>query len=80
MGKEVSIISFSIDLSKIPEEKIVDKNDKGEPFKSGGKYVNLTLFVNQEKDAYDHDVAISLQKKKDSEEATIYVGNGKIIK
>jgi hypothetical protein len=44
------IISASIDLTKIDKSKVqtVDKN--GKPFKNGGKYINVSITINDEAD------------------------------
>lgn len=69
------IISASIDVSKIDKSKLVEG-------KNGAKYLNLTIFCNDSKDQYDHDVAISEGQTKEEREAKAkkhYLGNGKTI-
>jgi hypothetical protein len=47
--------------------------------KNGKKYLNVTIWINDEKDKYDNDVSIQLNSKQESQEAEgkVYVGNGK---
>jgi hypothetical protein len=72
------VLSVSIDLTKIPEEKILTVDKEGKPFSKGQKFVKLKIFVNDEKDQYGKDIKVTLEKAKDSQEATIYVGDGKL--
>lgn len=71
------ILNVSIDLSKIPEGKIVTTDASGNPFKNGQKFVKLTIFVNDHKDTYGKDVKITLSKEKESKEQTLYIGDGR---
>lgn len=73
----MSIYNFSIDLNKIPEEKIKTKDKDGNLFKNGAKYVDLTLFVNDKPDNYGNNLKCVISQPKDSNEDRIYVGNGK---
>jgi hypothetical protein len=76
------IISASIDLSKIDKSKVqtVDKN--GKPFKNGAKYLNVSITINDEADQYGNHASIKVNQTKDERdrgEATVYLGNGKIV-
>lgn len=73
-------VDFSIDLNKIPEEFILTTDKNGEPFKSGGKFVNLRLFINEQPDNFGNDIKVVIKQPKDSESQTIYVGQGKQYK
>lgn len=69
------IISISIDLSKIDKSKII-------PGKTGGKYYNMQVFVNDKKDQYNNDVSVCDQQTKEQREAKEprkYLGNGRVI-
>lgn len=66
----MSVITASIDLTKIPEEKIV----KGKK----GKYLNIVIGERKYgADQYGNTHWIKVQKPKDSQEDDIYLGNGK---
>ena len=69
------IIGCSINLSKIDKSKIVPGND-------GAKYYNFDVIVNDTKDNYGNDVAITDKQTKEerTEKAKkIYLGNGKVV-
>lgn len=78
MEKKNKYIMFSIDLSKIPQEKITRKNSKGEPFENGNEYINCIAFINEEPDQYGNIVNVVLQGKEG--EKAIYIGSGKAKK
>ena len=68
-----AIINFSIDLQKLPKDKLV----KGKK----GTYVNLTAFVG-DTDQFGNNVGFTISQTKEEREAEdskrIYVGNGKV--
>jgi hypothetical protein len=71
----MKIIAASIDLSKIDKSKIKE-TDKGQ------KYYPITIILNDEKDKFNNDVAITEGQTKDEREAGSkkkYIGNGKTI-
>lgn len=66
-----SIISISIDVTKIDKSKIKD-----------GKYLNLQLFVNDETDAYENNVSVShsqTKEERENKEKIVYLGNGRVV-
>jgi len=68
------IISASINLSKIDKSKIVEG--------AKGKYYNILITCNDEKDQYGHDVSISegqTKEQRTAKEKKNYIGNGKTI-
>jgi hypothetical protein len=70
-----SLISASIDLSKIDKSKITEG-------KNGAKYYNLLISVNDTKNQYGQDVSISENQSKEERESGAkknYIGNGKTI-
>lgn len=77
------IINFSINLAKIPEDKIVTKDKDGKPFKNGGRYVNLTGFLNDNENEFGNDISIILRQSKEEREASEvrkFVGEGNRVK
>lgn len=67
------LIGASIDLSKIDKSRIIEG-------KNGAKYYNITISVNDEKDKYGNDCAITQGQTKEEREAKekkVYLGNGK---
>ena len=69
------ILSCSIDLGKIDKTKITEH-------KNGGKYYNFTVVVNDDKDQYGNDVAISAQQTEEqrkAKEKRTFIGNGKKV-
>lgn len=64
------LLTGSIDLSKIDQTKVVEKN--------GHKYLNLTVWLNDEPDQYGNDAGIQQHVAKG--EAKIYLGNLKYFK
>lgn len=69
------IFNVSINLSQIPEERVITTNKDGIPFKDGQRFVKLTIFLNEEKDQFGKNIKIILTKA-NKEEETIYVGDG----
>lgn len=69
------IISASIDLSKIDKARI-------HPGKTGAKYYNIQVIINDEKDGYGNDCAIIENQTKEERAAGAkkkYIGNGKVV-
>lgn len=67
------LINISIDVTKIPREKII-------AHKNGGKYVSLDVWVNDEPDQYGKDCSVNISQSKEEREAKdkkVYCGNGK---
>ena len=76
------IINASIDLTKIDKSKIVTTDKNGQPFKNGGKYLNVSIILKDEPDNYGNDTSISINQSKEEREAgeqRIYIGNGKTV-
>lgn len=66
-----SMIGMSIDMTKVDTNKL--KN---------GKYLNLTVSVNDETSSYGHNVSAWLEQSKEDREAgnkRDYCGNGKVF-
>jgi len=69
----MKIINASINLSKIPKDKITKS-------KSGESWVNVTIIAKDEKDQFDKDTSIQLSQTKEERESKqpiLYLGNGK---
>lgn len=69
------IISASIDLNKIDISKVTTG-------KNGGKYVNISIIINDSVDQYGNDTSITIGQTKEEREAKaskVYIGNGKTI-
>ena len=64
MGK---LITASINLKKVDQSLLIP----GEK----GKYLNLTIWLNDEKDQYGNDVSVEQRTEKDKDK--IYLGNGR---
>jgi hypothetical protein len=68
------IINASIDLTKIDKSKII----QGEK----GKYLNLSIIVNDESNKFGQNVSVSHNQSKEEREAKApitYLGNGKVV-
>lgn len=68
-----AIVNFSLDLSKLPKEKIV----KGKK----GTYINLSLSLNDETNSYGQNASVTIAQSKEERDAKqdrVYVGNGKV--
>ena len=66
-----SLISLSIDLTKIEKSKLV--NDK---------YLNLTISVDDETKAYGNNVSTyhaQTKEEREAKENRLYLGNGRVI-
>lgn len=73
-----AILGASIDLNKIPSDAI-----KEVKLKNGGtgRYVNLSVFVNDELDQFNNQVGVALSQTKEEREAKskkVYLGNGSV--
>ena len=69
------IISASIDLTKIDKSKIIEG-------KNGGKFYNIQIFCNDEKDKYGNDVGLTDSQTKEERESKAkkkYLGNGRTV-
>lgn len=69
------LVAVSIDLTKIDKTRIVEG-------KNGGKYVNLTLSINDNEDQYGNNVSLWQSQTKEEREAKenrLFVGNGKSL-
>lgn len=68
------ILNVSIDVTKIPKEKLI--------IGKKGKYINLSIYVNDEKDQFDNDVSVALNQTKEEradQEKKVYIGNGRVV-
>lgn len=73
----MQIINLSIDCSLITKDKIKEVKKKDGTI---GKYLNVTVFLKEELDAYGNNASICISQTKEereSKEKTIYLGNGK---
>jgi len=69
-----SIIKFSIDLNKIPKDKIINGKK--------GKYLPMTLTINDEVDQYGNQGPVVVEQSKEEREAKVaktYLGNVKVV-
>jgi len=68
------IINARIDLSKIDESKITEKDGK--------KWLSISIVINNEADTYDNNVSLSISQSKEERENKVpknYIGNGKVV-
>jgi hypothetical protein len=68
------IVKASIDLTKIPKDKIV----KGKK----GQYINIVVNVNNDVDQFGNQASVVVDQTKDERDAKspkVYLGNGKIV-
>ena len=68
----------SIDLTKIDKTKIIDRDKDGNLFQNGAKYLNVTVWINDETDRYGNNASIQISQSKEEREAggkAIYIGN-----
>jgi len=68
----------SIDVSKIEKSKIVTKDSNGQPFKNGGQYLNVVVWVNDQDDQYGNIASIQQSISKEEREQGVkatYIGN-----
>lgn len=71
----MKILAGSIDLAKIDKSKIIEG-------KTGAKYYNVLIMVNDEKDKYGNDASISEGQTKEEREAKMkkkFIGNAKTV-
>ena len=67
-----AIVNFSLDLSKLPKEKMI----KGKK----GTYINLSLSVNDQTNDFGQNASVFIsQTKEEKGEKKNYVGNGKVV-
>ena len=68
-----SIINFSIDLNKIPKDKIINGKK--------GKYLPITLTLNDELDQFGNNGPVTVAQSKEEREAKagkVYLGNATV--
>jgi len=73
MSNNNKLISISIDLKKIPKDRIIEG-------KNGGKYINFDVTIKDEPDQYGQDCSVSIRQSKEEREAKQpkqFCGNGK---
>jgi len=73
-------ILASIDVTKIPKDKIQATNKDGQPYKNGGKYLPVEIFIDDKLNDYNQDssIAVTIEKATDTEKAKrVYIGNGR---
>ena len=69
-----SIIATSIDLTKIPKDKIIEGKK--------GKYLPITITLNDELDQFGNNGPVCVQQTKEEREAKtekVYLGNVKVV-
>lgn len=69
-----ALVNFSLNLNKIPKDKFI----KGKK----GTYVNFTMSVKDDPDAYGQNASVSLYQSKEERDAKAereYIGNGQVI-
>ena len=69
-----SIIATSIDLTKIPKEKIITGKK--------GKYLPITVTINDELDQFNNNGPVIVQQTKEERDAKaekVYLGNVKVV-
>lgn len=73
MSNNNKLITISIDLTKIPKDRIVEG-------KNGGKYMNFDVTIKDEPDQYGQDCSVAIRQSKEEREAKTpkqFCGNGK---
>jgi hypothetical protein len=68
----------SIDLSKIDKKRVVTTDKDGNPFKNGGKYLNVVVWVNDDVDQYGNIASVQESITKEEREQGVkptYIGN-----
>ena len=66
-----TLINASIDLTKVDKSKLIK-----------GKYLNMTVSVNDNLDNYGNNVAITIQQSKEERDlkaSKTFLGNGKVV-
>ena len=69
-----SIIATSIDLTKVPKDKIIQGKK--------GKYLPITITINDEVDQFGNQGPVIVQQSKEEREAKsekVYLGNAKVV-
>ena len=69
-----SIIATSIDLTKIPKDKIIEGKK--------GKYLPITITINDEPDQFGNNGPVIVQQTKEERDAKqdkVYLGNVKVV-
>ena len=69
-----SIIATSIDLTKIPKDKIIDGKK--------GKYLPITITINDEVDQFGNQGPVVVSQSKEERDAKtekVYLGNVKVV-
>jgi hypothetical protein len=70
-----SLLSVSIDLTKLDKSKII----KG---KNGSEYYNLNVSINDTTDDYGNNIQVTepqTKEQRDAKEKRIFYGNGKVF-
>jgi hypothetical protein len=70
-----SVLSISIDLSKIEKSRIVEG-------KNGAKYLDLNLSINDQANDYGKNVSVYHAQSKEERESKVdrsYIGGGKVV-
>jgi len=65
------LITASINVMKINKDLLI-------PGETGAKYLNLTIWLNDENDKYGNNISIEQRVEKGADK--IHLGNGRIIK
>lgn len=66
-----TLINASIDLTKVDKSKLIK-----------GKYLNMTVIINDDLDKFGNNVAITIQQsreERDLKASKTYLGNGKVV-
>jgi len=69
-----TILNTSIDLTKIPKDKIIDGKK--------GKYLPITITLNDELDNYGNNGPVTVSQSKEERESKaskVYLGNVKVV-
>lgn len=69
-----SIIATSIDLTKIPKDKVINGKK--------GKYLPITITLNDELDNFGNNGPVTVQQSKEERESKsdkVYLGNVKVV-
>lgn len=78
----MKVISGSINLSKIPKERIKRTDKNGTPFSNGAQYLDVQILVNDKQDQYGNDVQIIVGQTKEEREAKTpktFLGSAKVV-
>lgn len=70
-----SLVTISLDLSKIDKSRIVEG-------KNGAKYLDLTISVNDETNDYGKNASVyhsQTKEERDQKSSKSYVGGGKVV-